>query len=107
VVAPGCGLAPSPAEGTKATKPPDGSAKTVFSYWLQVGLTTSGNAPLSRLQVEPGSCVTTGRGSAADGDGERDGAGDAAIAEVADAVADAVADGLSNGPAGEFARKLP
>jgi hypothetical protein len=66
-------------------------------------LTISGNAPLKRLQFDPGSFVTTGWSGAIEGDGEGDGAGDVAIA----AVADAVADGFSDGTAGEAARKPP
>jgi hypothetical protein len=66
-------------------------------------LTICGNAPLTRLQLEPGSGVTlTGWIGVADGDGDSEGL----IVLVADGAADAVADGLSDGPAGEAARKL-
>jgi len=70
-------------------------------------LTISGNAPLKRLQFDPGSCVTTGRGGTADGDDEGDDDSVVAIAAVADELEVAVADGPEDGPAGVVARRFP
>jgi hypothetical protein len=65
-------------------------------------LTICGNAPLTRLQLEPGSGVTnSGWSGVADGEGDGDDEGPVVL--VADVVADALADEVT----GEVARKLP
>jgi hypothetical protein len=100
-------LVPVPAEGRKATKPPEVSANTVFSYWVQIGLTICGNAPLTSFQFDPGSCVTVGWRAGLEVEGEDGGDSEGLVVLVADGAADAVADALADGPAGKVARKLP